>query len=401
MRTRTLRISRNFLLTLSLCCAPAGFLVPAALAQVAVGISVHLGPPALPVYEQPPCPGDGYIWTPGYWGYGAVGYYWVPGVWVTPPRVGVLWTPGYWGFAGGLYGWHAGYWGPHVGFYGGINYGFGYGGVGFFGGEWRGGRFAYNTAVTNVNTSVVRNVYVSRTVINNTTVNRVSFNGAGGVMAQPRAEDQAAMREQHLEPTANQISHEQAMSHDRNQLNSFNHGTPGTAAMDRVDGRRYNQQGRIANGISSGQLTPGETRNLESRETRLNGEIHNDRAANGGTLTPQERQQVNRQQNNLSGSIFNDKHNAATERYGNNEVGARRDLQQQRIANGVRSGQMAPSEVARAENREQNINGHIAADRAANGEKLTPQERRNINQRQDGASRQIYREKHNGKTAPR
>ena len=119
-----------------------------------------------------------------------------------------------------------------------------------------------------------------------------------------------------------------------------------------MNGRRFNQQGRIANGISSGQLTPAETKNLETREARLNGEIHNDRAANGGTLTPQERQQVNGQQNNLSRSIYNDKHNAATDNYGNNEVGARRDAQQQRIANGVRSGQLSPSETAKAEGHE-------------------------------------------------
>src|ERR1700692_4249456 len=103
----------------------------ASFAQVA--ISVAIAPPSLPVYAQPPCPVEGYMWTPGYWGGRTEGYYWVPGVWVAPPRVGVFWTPGYWGFAGGLYGWHAGYWGPHVGFYGGINYGDGYGG-GWFGG---------------------------------------------------------------------------------------------------------------------------------------------------------------------------------------------------------------------------------------------------------------------------
>ena len=110
---------------------------------------------------------------------------------------------------------------------------------------------------------------------------------------------------------------------------------------------------------------------------------------------------MNGQQNNLSRSIYNDKHNAATEHYGNNEVGARRDLQQQRIANGVRSGQLSPSETAKLENHEQNINRHIAADRSANGGKLTPQERHNINRRQNNASRQIYNEKHNAKTAPR
>ena len=152
-----------------------------------VAISVAIGPPALPVYAQPPCPVEGYMWTPGYWGWRAEGYYWVPGVWVAPPRVGVFWTPGYWGFAGGLYGWHAGYWGPHVGFYGGINYGFGYGGVGFWGGRWVGGGFAYNTAVMNVSTTVVHNTYIDRTVVNNTTINNnhYSFNGEGGVRATP------------------------------------------------------------------------------------------------------------------------------------------------------------------------------------------------------------------------
>ena len=149
-----------------------------------MGISIGTPPPALPVYAQPPCPTEGFLWTPGYWAYGPVGYYWVPGVWVAPPRVGFLWTPGYWGFVGGFYGWHAGYWGPHVGYYGGINYGYGYGGVGFVGGYWRGGAFAYNTAVVNVNRTVVRNTYVNNTVIeHNTYVNNThtSFNGEGGV----------------------------------------------------------------------------------------------------------------------------------------------------------------------------------------------------------------------------
>ena len=177
----------------------------------------------------------------------------------------------------------------------------------------------------------------------------------------------------------------------------MNGGHPGTMAMDSVNGRRFNQQGRIAQGVSSGQLTPAETKNLEGREAHLNGEIHNDRAANGGTLTPQERQQVNHQQNNLSKSIYDDKHNAATEHYGNNEVGARHDLQQQRIANGIRSGQMSPSEASKAEAHEQNINHQVAADRQANGGKLTPAEKKNINQKQNNASKQIYNEKHNTK----
>ena len=374
----------------------------ASFAQVAVGVSIRLGPPALPVYAQPPAPADGYLWTPGYWAYGPDGYYWVPGVWVRPPRVGVLWTPGYWGFEGGFYGWHAGYWGPHVGFYGGINYGFGYGGVGFIGGRWNGGVFAYNTAVMHVNTTVVRNVYVDRTVINNTTVvNHTSFNGPGGITRGPTNEERGAIREQHFQPTSNQFAHEHTAGQDHNQFASVNNGRPGTAAMDSVNGRRFNQQGRIANGISSGQMTPGETKNLENREANVNHEVRSDRAANGGTLTPQERQQVNGQQNNLSRSIYNDKHNSATDQYGNNEVGARRDLQQQRIANGIRSGEMSPSEAAKSERTEQNINRNVRADRQANGGKLTPQEKKTVNKQQNGASKQIHQEKHNEKTAPR
>ena len=287
------------------------FLVLPSVASAGVAISITVAPPVLPVYVQPPCPTDGYLWTPGYWAWGPDGYYWVPGVWVAPPRVGVLWTPGYWGFVGGNYLWHAGYWGPHVGFYGGVNYGFGYGGVGFGGGVWVGSAFRYNTAVLNVNNTVVRNVYVDRTVINNVTVNHTSFNGPGGIRAQASAQEQAAAREQHFQATANQMSHEQNFAHDRTALASVNNGHPGTPAMDSVNGRRFNQQGRIANGVASGRLTAGETRNLEGREANVNKEIHADRQANGGTLTPQQRQQVNRQQNNLSRSINEDKHNAA------------------------------------------------------------------------------------------
>jgi hypothetical protein len=168
-----------------------------------------------------------------------------------------------------------------------------------------------------------------------------------------------------------------------------------------VNDRRADQQQRIANGVQSGQLTAGETKNLESREANVNREIHADRKANDGTLTPQERRQVNRQQNNLSHSIYNDKHNAAQAHYGNNEVGQRRENQQDRVANGIRNGSMTPGEAARTENREQGINQQVRADRAANGGRLTGQEKRQINHEQNGASRQIYRQKHNGAPAPK
>jgi len=307
---------RRFVSVRTLFLALLVFLVPAvSRAQVALGVSIRVGPPALPVYEQPPCPQEGYMWTPGYWAYGDVGYYWVPGVWVAPPRVGVLWTPGYWGWNEGVYVFHAGYWGPHIGFYGGVNYGFGYGGVGFVGGEWRGGHFAYNTAVVNVNRTVIHNTYVNRTVIvNNREVNRTSFSGGpGGINARPTRNEISASHESHIQATRMQTSHEHLAVSNRANFASENHGRPATAAMSRVNTREANQQGRIANGVKSGQLTPRETSHLENREANINHEVRNDRAANGGKLTSQERAQVNHQQNNTSKQIYNDKHNAKTD----------------------------------------------------------------------------------------
>ena len=203
----------------------------ASFAQIAVGISVRIGPPALPVYAQPICPGPGYMWTPGYWAWNDdSGYYWVPGTWVVAP-VGLLWTPGYWGWGGGLYLWHAGYWGPHVGFYGGINYGFGYGGVGFAGGEWRGGAFFYNRYVTNVSVTHVTNVYTRTVVVNE---NHVAFNGgAGGIQAHATAQEESYARESHTAPLASQTEHEHLASQNRQNFASENHGRPAVAATAR------------------------------------------------------------------------------------------------------------------------------------------------------------------------
>ncbi len=202
-------------------------------AQVAVGISIRIGPPLLPVYVQPICPEPGYIWVPGYWAYGPDGYFWVPGTWVEPPEVGLLWTPGYWGWEDDAYLWHAGYWGPEVGFYGGINYGFGYTGVGFFGGYWRGDTYFYNRAVTNVNVIVVRNTY-NTTLVNNTTTNRVGFNGGpGGTTARPTSQEMAAERQRHAGMTSEQTQHQQAASSNRALLASVNHGRPDVAASPR------------------------------------------------------------------------------------------------------------------------------------------------------------------------
>jgi len=204
-----------------------------AYSQVGVGVNIIVAPPELPVYTQPACPVDGFLWQPGYWAYGPAGYYWVPGVWVRPARVGFLWTPGYWGFVGGYYGWHGGYWGPHVGFYGGMHYGYGYYGSGFAGGRWEGGAFRYNTVVNNVNRTVIHNTYEDRSVVVNNGP-RTSFNGEGGVRAEPNAAERSAMNEQHLGETRAQASHRQIASADKSMRASVNNGRPANAAMSRV-----------------------------------------------------------------------------------------------------------------------------------------------------------------------
>lgn len=198
-----------------------------------VRISVAFGPPAIPIYDQPLCPGEGYIWTPGFWAWDDDGddYYWVPGTWVLAPEVGYLWTPPYWAWDNGAFLFYDGYWGPQVGFYGGIVYGFGYFGEGYVGGRWEGDRFFYNRSVNNVNVVNVRNVYNETVINNNVTVNRVSYNGGpGGVQARPRPQDQAAARERHLPPAAPQMQHRQTARSNPELHASANRGRPPIAA---------------------------------------------------------------------------------------------------------------------------------------------------------------------------
>ena len=188
-------------------------------------------PPPLPDYEQPQDPGDGYLWTPGYWAWGQGGYYWVPGVWVEAPYEGALWTPGYWGYHNNRYGFYRGYWGPHIGYYGGVDYGFGYVGVGYQGGYWGGGHFNYNRSVNNINVSVVHNVY-DRSVSENRGA-RISFNGGqGGLQVRARPAELAARHEQHAPPMRAQLQNEHVASSNRDQFASVNHGRPANLAVN-------------------------------------------------------------------------------------------------------------------------------------------------------------------------
>jgi hypothetical protein len=198
-------------------------------------VAITFGPPAIPVYEQPICPGDGYLWVPGYWYWDddVSDYYWVPGTWVLGPEAGFLWTPGWWGWGGDAFLWHEGFWGPSVGFYGGIYYGFGYFGVGFVGGRWDGGHFFYNREVLNVNVTEIHNVYNERVEVNNN-VTRVSYNGGeGGLQARATPQEEAAARERHIPPVAAQTQHMQAARNNPQLRASANQGKPPIAATAR------------------------------------------------------------------------------------------------------------------------------------------------------------------------
>jgi YXWGXW repeat-containing protein len=201
--------------------------IPAA-SSAQIILSIGFAPPPLPVYEQPICPSEGYIWTPGYWAYAQEGYFWVPGTWEMAPEPGLLWTPGYWGWGDNAFVFNEGYWGAQIGFYGGINYGFGYTGVGYQGGYWNNGAFFYNRSVNNVTN--VTNVY-NKTVIVNNREDNVSYNGgSGGVSARPSAEEEKATSEKHVARTSAQVQHVQTASTNHELYESVNHGKPAIAA---------------------------------------------------------------------------------------------------------------------------------------------------------------------------
>ena len=206
-------------------------------------------PPPLPEYSQPPCPGDNYYWTPGYWGYQSASYYWVPGAWVLSPWVGALWTPPYWGYGNGVYLWHTGYWGSYVGFYGGINYGYGYTGHGYYGGYWNHGSLVYNRAVTNVNVSIIHNVY--NYPVHTTNV-RVSYNGGhGGIVARPTPQELAALRAPRTAPVPAQIQHAREASTNRAQFAVAGHVAPAALVAARPLATQYKAPRVSATGRSA------------------------------------------------------------------------------------------------------------------------------------------------------
>ena len=265
-------------------------LLMSATSSAQISVAIRIGPPALPVYEQPPCPAEGYIWTPGYWAYNYDynDYYWVPGTWVLAPEPGYLWTPAYWGWGGDRFIFHEGYWGPHVGFYGGIVYGFGYFGHGYEGGRWDHGRFFYNRSVNNINVTNIHNVY-NTTVINNVTVNRISYNGGnGGINARPSVEEERDQHERHIAPVAVQMRHMEDARGNPQLRESVNRGRPPVAATPRPG--EFNDRAVVPAREAGGPYRPPAERaggqpNVGTPEPRF----HASPAIHANDLPPRER----------------------------------------------------------------------------------------------------------------
>jgi hypothetical protein len=202
-----------------------------------VSVSVTFAPPPLPLYAQPPIPGDGYLWTPGYWAWDPANgdYLWVPGTWVMPPSAGLLWTPGYWAFSNGGYGWHRGYWGSQVGYYGGLHYGYGYDGSGYGGGRWERGHFRYNSNANNIPPGRVHDVY--RAPVSQRPAPTESFNGGNShLRTPPTANERRFEGRPHGGPTPEQVDHEHRAIGMPEQRLGNNHGMPPTAATPRPGG---------------------------------------------------------------------------------------------------------------------------------------------------------------------
>jgi len=142
------------------------------------------------------------------------------------PYIDALWTPPYWEFYGGRYHRHRGYWGRHIGFYGGINYGYGYTGLGFHGGYWSQGAFVYNQATANVDPGVVRYVY-RHSVVNSTPTNAVSYyGGSGGITRAPTQAELVVRSETRVALLPAQIEHARMAAADRSLLAAENRGRP-------------------------------------------------------------------------------------------------------------------------------------------------------------------------------
>jgi hypothetical protein len=337
-------------------------------------LSIGIAPPPLPVYEQPLCPGDGYIWTPGYWAYAEDGYFWVPGTWVLVPEPGFLWTPGYWGWGDGVFVFHEGYWGPHIGFYGGINYGFGYVGVGYEGGYWNNGAFFYNRSVNNVRS--VTNVYNKTVIVNNVTINNVSFNGGeGGIAARPTPAEEAAANERHVPPTSVQTSHIQAASTNRQLYESTNHGKPAIAATAKPG--EFKGAGVVAAKAAAPSYKPATARSVTPGGARAASPAPGNNGASRPTAVhPNDLPPVERPAPNTGNQGLDKKYQQQQAKLSASQEQERQQLQQKQEQEHQRLAQTKASEATKqqVEQKHQQQTQQLAQKHAAQQQKLQPKQ---------------------------
>jgi len=249
-------LAGSLLLILTMLGAPA-----VASARVAIGISVSFGPPVLPYYNQPLCPAPGYIWTPGYWAWAEdSGYYWVPGAWVRPPFIGALWTPGYWDYDDDAYRWRPGYWGRSVGYYGGIDYGYGYTGRGYYGGYWNHDRFYYNRSVNRIDSRYIRHSY-DRRVDDHFRDRRESYRGGPG-----RTFDRAGRRPEDFRGSRNERQNRAANGRGFQSFSAPRHSGPYARREMRAPQQQRSERATYRNSSRGGfQRSQHQARPREAR----------------------------------------------------------------------------------------------------------------------------------------
>jgi hypothetical protein len=175
--------------------------------------------------------------------------------------------------------------------------------------------------------------------------------------------------------------------------------TPAFAQSTASEGQRdINQQQRIEQGLKSGALTTQEAARLEGEEARV--EKIQANAVRDGNLTPQEKARIGQAQNKVSQDIYRDKHDA--QRGDPNSASSQRmqaDVQrninqQQRIEQGIQSGQLTNKEVGKLERGQSRVS-RMESRAGADGN-VGPKEQRRIQNGENKQSKHVYREKHDG-----
>lgn len=174
-----------------------------------------------------------------------------------------------------------------------------------------------------------------------------------------------------------------------------------------VNNRQQRQQNRIQTGALNGNLTPKETQRLTNQQNALAAQEARFRASGSG-LNNWERAKLQREQNQLSQNIYRQ----SNDRQGNNlpplvnpptynppgrpglyNVNQGQVNQQQRINQGIQSGELTPQEAQRLSNQQQKF---AATEAAMRQDGLTLKERRKLDRIQDNMSRNIHNQKHDG-----